>query len=188
MTCLLFTFLCYVAMTVYWQISARAAKETVYRQPALIRWLTRAAPIAGYVLVFVPYLSVGWFGQRFLPESFPIRLAGVALCTAGLAFAVWARRTIGANWSGAVTLKKDHELIQFGPYRIVRHPIYAGLLLAIVGTAAVLGEVRGIVAVVVTALGFANKIRAEERLMMQQFPSEYPPYRTRVKRLIPFIY
>ncbi|MCX5758563.1 MAG: isoprenylcysteine carboxylmethyltransferase family protein [Candidatus Hydrogenedentes bacterium] len=184
----LFTLICYVIVTVYWSVSSFGNKETVYQQPALIRWLTRLAPSAGYVLVFTPLLDVRWFGQRFIPDSFPIRLVGVFGCVAGLAFATWARRTIGKNWSGNVTLKKDHELVRTGPYALVRHPIYTGLLLAIAGTAVVLGEWRGIVAVMVTALGFANKIRAEEGIMMRQFPGEYPEYRMRVKRIIPFLY
>lgn len=188
MTCLRFTLICYVVMTAYWSISSFGAKETVYKQGVLVRYLTRLAPIAGYVLVFVPALGVGWLGQRFIADAFPIRLIGVFVCVAGLAFAAWARRTIGRNWSGNVTLKKDHELVQSGPYALVRHPIYTGLLVGILGVGIVLGEWRGLLAFGVTALGFANKIRAEEGLMMQQFPDRYPEYCARVKRIIPFIY
>lgn len=188
MTCLNFTLICYVLLTVYWSVSSFGTKQTVYQQHPVIRWLTWGAPIVGYVLIFTPFLGVGWLGHRFLPDSLPLRLAGTCACVAGLAFAVWSRRTIGANWSGIVTLKQDHELVQTGPYALARHPIYTGCMLAILGTAVVSGEMRAILAVAITAIGFANKIVAEEQVMMREFPEKYPQYKKRVKRIVPFIY
>ncbi len=66
---------------------------------------------------------------------------GMGLTAVGIAFALWARLWIGRNWSGTITIKDQHELIQRGPYSLVRHPIYTGLLLAFLGTALVHGEV-----------------------------------------------
>jgi len=102
--------------------------------------------------------------------------------------AIWARHTIGTNWSGIITLKEGHALVQTGPYVIVRHPIYSGLILAMLGSAIVLGELRGLLSVGLMPLSFTRKMNDEERLMKTQFPKEYPEYQARVKRLIPFLY
>ena len=83
----------------------------------------------------------------------------------GLAFSVAGRVWLGDNWSGTVTLKQDHELIRSGPYRWVRHPIYTGLLLAILGSAIALGEWRGLVALALVAVAFLRKVAIEERFL-----------------------
>jgi len=129
-------------------------------------------------------------GDRFLPVvSWRVwGVVGVALNFAGLLFTVWARVHLGRNWSGAVTLKQDHELITSGPYRIVRHPIYTGLLLAFAGLAVARGEWRSILGLVIMALSFWLKLRIEERLMVEQFGSAYETYRRRVNALIPFVF
>ena len=89
---------------------------------------------------------------------------------------------------GRATVKEGHELIVSGPYRVTRHPIYAGLLLACLGTALVEGEWRCIAGLVLIAAAFAKKIRSEERMMMEAFPRDYPRYRQRVKTLIPGVF
>ena len=85
---------------------------------------------------------------------------GAALTFAGIAFAIWARVWIAGNWSSDVTLKRDHELIVTGPYRWVRHPIYTGILVALIGTALAVGEWRGALAVVLAAGAFWRKLRS----------------------------
>ncbi len=109
------------------------------------------------------------------------------MVAAGLGLAVWARAHLGRNWSGIVTVKKDHALIRTGPYRIVRHPIYTGLLLALIGTAAAIGEWRGVVAVICALIGFLRKIQVEEKRMRENFP-EYSRYRQQTAALIPLLY
>ncbi len=107
---------------------------------------------------------------------------------AGLAFStVAARRHLGRNWSGTVTLKEDHELIRTGPYRRARHPIYTGMLVGFIGSAISLGEVRGVVAVGLVIVAFLIKIRLEERWMTESFGDAYRRYRTEVKALIPYL-
>ena len=107
---------------------------------------------------------------------------------AGLLFTVWARIHIGRNWSGTVTIKEGHELITSGPYAIVRHPIYAGLLLAFVGSGLARGEWRGVLAVVIAFLALWRKLRLEERWMREQFGPAYQAYSQRVAALIPFLF
>ena len=92
---------------------------------------------------------------------------------------------LGRNWSGTVTVKENHELIRSGPYAIVRHPIYTGLLLAVLGTAIVFGEWRGLLAFCFLTIALLLKLQREERFMEESFPDTYPSYRAQVPALIP---
>jgi protein-S-isoprenylcysteine O-methyltransferase Ste14 len=94
---------------------------------------------------------------------------------------------LGGNWSGRVTFKENHELIQRGPYRFVRHPIYSGLLLMVLGTAVVLNRAGPFLGFVIYFAALGVKLRQEEALMTRHFPETYPPYKARTKALIPFI-
>jgi protein-S-isoprenylcysteine O-methyltransferase Ste14 len=118
----------------------------------------------------------------------PLRSGGGdVLCVLGLVLALWARVTLGSNWSASVTFKKGHELIRTGPYALVRHPIYTAVLLMIIATMIFIGRIEGVILVAVATAGFWIKLRAEERLMTTHFPTEYPAYKTRTKALIPFV-
>jgi protein-S-isoprenylcysteine O-methyltransferase Ste14 len=116
------------------------------------------------------------------------RWTGAILTVAGCAFAVLARIQLGRNWSAHAVLKQGQQLIQSGVYAWTRHPIYTGLLAALAGTAFTTGRLRGALAFAVLALSFHFKANAEEELMAQRFPAEYPDYRRRVRRLIPLIW
>ncbi len=100
-------------------------------------------------------------------------MAGI-LCIAGLVFCVWARVTLGRNWSGTITLKEGHELIERGPYRFVRHPIYTGMLAMFLASAIALGHLGGFAAVLLAFVSFWIKLGEEEKLMLRQFPDQYP--------------
>ena len=106
----------------------------------------------------------------------------------GIAFSIWARLQLGGNWSGAVTIKEGHTLVCRGPYTIVRHPIYSGLLLALLGVALIVGEVRCLLGVGVLFLSFWLKSRMEERFMLEQFDGDYRHYQQKVKALIPYVF
>lgn len=99
--------------------------------------------------------------------------------------AIWARVTLGGNWSGRVALQRHHELVMDGPYAMARHPMYLGFLMALAGTVVVLGEMRGLLGFGVIVLALCLKMRLEEKLMLRAFPEEYATYRRRVKALIP---
>jgi len=177
----------WLAWAAYWWVLSRSVKTTVRREPVLRR-LAHLVPlgIAG-LLLWLPHVPVRILEDRFLPRTPWVFGAGALLAAAGLLFAVWARVHIGANWSGIVTIKQDHELIRSGPYAIVRHPIYSGLLLAFVGSAVARGEWRGVLAVAIVFGSFWPKLRFEERWMRQQFGQAYDDYRQRVRALIPFV-
>ena len=114
-------------------------------------------------------------------------ILGIALVAAGLGFAIWARLYLGRNWSGSVTVKESHTLIQTGPYARVRHPIYTGILLAFVGTALTVGEWRGIAAFLLVLIALVIKSRTEEDRMRATF-ADYNDYRSKTAALVPFIF
>jgi protein-S-isoprenylcysteine O-methyltransferase Ste14 len=123
---------------------------------------------------------------RLWPRAFGVYLLGLALLVAGLGVAVWARAYLGRNWSGTVSVKEGHELIRTGPYAYVRHPIYTGLLAAVLGTAIASGTVRAALGFLIILAALARKLRAEEVFMRETFPDEYPRYSAEVPALIPF--
>jgi len=173
---------------VYWLVAALWSKPVARRERLLTRVVHLAIMIAAVVLLFSNSARVGMLGARLLPESEGICWAGLGLTVAGCAFAVWARAWLGPNWSATVTRKQDHELVRSGPYAVVRHPIYAGFLLAILGTALALGEVRGLVALTLAFVGWFTKARTEERFLVEEFGDRYLRYRREVKQLIPFVH
>jgi len=168
-------------------VRSQDVKRTARREPVVSRLLHLVPLVLALLLVAAPSIP-GWvLCERFLPQAAWPFWIGAALTASGLLFAVWARRHIGANWSGTVTLKQDHELVTTGPYAIVRHPIYTGLLLALAGSAMARGELRGLLAVVIATLALWRKLGLEERWMREQFGARYDAYRHRVAALIPFV-
>lgn len=177
----------WLSWAVYWWVSSRHVKSSVRRESAASR-LAHVGPLMlAAILLAMPNLPIRFLGERFLPLATWPFAVGAALTAAGLLFTVWARRHIGANWSATVTIKEGHELIVSGPYALVRHPIYTGLLLAFVGSAMAIGEWRGILAVVLASLALWRKLRLEERWMRQEFGEAYQTYCRRVRALIPFV-
>jgi protein-S-isoprenylcysteine O-methyltransferase len=180
------------AVGIVWLAAAWASKRAVRREAAASRLLHMAIMAAVFALLFpeLPFvgkLPVGPLVWRFAPDSPVIAWTGVVLTVAGCAFAIWARLLLGANWSSSVTVKHDHQLIRKGPYAIVRHPIYSGFLLGMLGTALELGEWRGIAGLVLAFVGWGMKSRREEDFMAAQFGPAYTDYQHEAKALIPFI-
>src|SRR5437879_5331758 len=130
----------WIGVGIVWAFGAVFTKRTERSQTTESRTIHLLLAAIGFFLVFKG--PVGW---RFLPESSAIALAGLALTIAGAGIAVWARVVLGANWSAVVTIKQAHQIIRRGPYAVVRHPIYSGTLLALLGTSLAYGEVRGLV-------------------------------------------
>lgn len=176
----------WVAFLIIWAIAAARTKQTERRQSDASQLVQRGLTAAGAVLLFSPRLGV-WLDARLLPDSEDLAYTGLALTFAGIAFAVWARFALGRNWSAVVTIKQDHELIRSGPYALVRHPIYTGMLLGIAGTALAFDQVRSLLAFVLVTIGFWLKTRTEESFMIQQFGDQYRRYRREVKALIRFV-
>jgi len=173
------------ALGLVWLAGLAFTKRTVRRQPTGARLFHLVLALLGFCLIGSNWFASGWLATRFLPASSEVELAGLVVTIAGCAFAVWARLTLGGNWSAQATVKEGHELVTTGPYALTRHPIYTGLVTAAVGAVAAVGEVRSILGLVLIVLAFTIKMSQEEMLMMQTFPEAYPRYRQRVKALVP---
>jgi protein-S-isoprenylcysteine O-methyltransferase Ste14 len=174
------------AWLLYWVIAALGAKTT-QRRESLGSRLSHVVPLLiGVTLIAWPRVPWDWLSLPLLPHRPLTYAVGLALVMLGLAFTVWARLHLGRNWSGTVTLKEGHELIRSGPYAYVRHPIYTGLLVALLGSAVACGELRAMIGLSVVAGAFTRKLRIEERFMREIFPGQYPRYCAEVPALIPF--
>jgi protein-S-isoprenylcysteine O-methyltransferase Ste14 len=171
----------------YWFLAALNVKATQRRERIGSLILNRGLLAIGAFLLAFERQPLAWLSARFVPVSMAFYWIGLILLAAGLAFAVWARRHLGRNWSGIVTVKQDHELIRSGPYGLVRHPIYTGLLLAIFGTALAIGEWRALIAFALITIGFLLKLQVEEHFMSETFGEQYAQYRAEVAALIPFV-
>lgn len=177
----------WVLWCVTWVVLARGAKKTKWRESFRSR-MSYAAPgaVAFISLCFTAPPDQFWF-RPFLPWSPVFLWGGVLLMLAGFALTIWARLVLAGNWSATVTLKQDHELISRGPYRLVRHPIYSGLLLASVGTALPREDWRAVAALGLILLSILRKAAIEEVKLSQHFGAAYQDYRRRTKALIPYL-
>lgn len=179
---------CWLIFAVVWLLAAISTKRTVYRETSARRLRYMVPMILGWVLMVHGYRLMFPFSVRVIPQTDVIGMICAILCVAGLAFCLWARLTLGRNWSGIVTLKENHELVVRGPYALVRHPIYTGLLGMFAATALTYGHLAGIIAIFIVFFSFWIKLNDEEKLMLKQFPDQYPAYQQRVKRIIPLIF
>ena len=172
---------------VVWLTLSRNVKPSLRSESRASR-IGHLLPLAiSFVLLAEPSSSaMPALRQRFVTDSAWLADVGVGLTVAGVAFAIWARLTLGQNWSASVMQKSGHELIQRGPFRYVRHPIYTGMLAGLIGPALAIGEWRGVLAVTIAWLALWRKYRLEERFMLELFGSQYLDYRTRVPALVPF--
>jgi protein-S-isoprenylcysteine O-methyltransferase Ste14 len=169
----------------YWVITALRVKRTKAAETSADRVATIAVLCVAYALLFRDWPLIPWLQVRFAPTAPWISWLGVALTTVGVAIAIWARRTLGEYWSARVTLKEEHRLIRTGPYRWVRHPIYTGMFLAGAGTALVVGEWRGLLAIALMLVTHSRKALREEKLLTREFGDEYAAYRQSTGFLFP---
>ena len=173
----------------FWIISAFQNRQDTQRTESLP---SRAVNIILYgvaaALLLFEWKCVAALSARVAPDGYGIPLTGWVLQTAGLGFALWARKHLGKNWNAQVALAKDHHLIQSGPYQVVRHPMYLGILAGMFGTAIVIGQVRGLLAAVAVLIALIWKIRGEEEILRGHFGERYHQYSKEVKSIIPFLF
>lgn len=144
--------------------------------------------VLGAILLVFPRLGGRALSAPFLPRSATTSYLAVALVASGLAFAVWARQHLAGNWSARVTVKEEHQLVRTGPYRWVRHPIYTGMLLALLGTVIAVDTRLGLIAFALIIASFVRKLVIEERFMTATFGTDYERYRRETARLVPFLW
>jgi protein-S-isoprenylcysteine O-methyltransferase Ste14 len=170
---------------VYWLVNAFGNKRSVYMQS----WKSRLLYLFALIAAVDLSRKITMARIAIFPETLWTQTGGILLCAAGIALAIWARRILGSNWSGLITLKENHELIRTGPYRFVRHPIYSGIILGVIGSIiAVNPTVRGLLILGVVAIGLKLKSLGEEKILLPEFPEAYPEYKREVKSLIPFVW
>jgi protein-S-isoprenylcysteine O-methyltransferase Ste14 len=171
-----------------WLGSLPFVKRTIHRQSGSSRWPQTTLFIVGIYLIFRSLPTSTWLDQPILTVTLPIAFAGFCIVLCGVGFSIWARITLGENWSGTPTIKQDHALIQRGPYRIVRHPIYTGLLIALFGSALQHSLLRSFLGVIICAVALWLKIAVEEQFMVHLFGDQYVHYRKNVSALVPFLF
>jgi protein-S-isoprenylcysteine O-methyltransferase Ste14 len=161
----------------YWLVAAAGAKQGVR---------TRRFRAPGLLVIVGIVLTRAFNTQTLAVHSVILQVVGTIVFVSGLALAVWARIYLGRNWGMPMTKKEEPELVTSGPYRYVRHPIYSGLLLAVLGTA-LATNLYWLIGLVVVGAYFIYSATVEERLMTSTFPDAYPRYKATSKMLIPFV-
>jgi protein-S-isoprenylcysteine O-methyltransferase Ste14 len=177
----------WIIVGLVWLAASVSLKSVAREEPLGSRLFHILAIALAFFLLFDLHLNAGVLNRRFVPDTPAVWWTGFALTVAGAALAIWARLLLGANWSATVTVKQNHELKRTGPYAIVRHPIYSGFLLAMLGTAIAFGEIRGLIAFALAFIAWRMKSLIEERFMLDQFGEQYARYKREVKALIPFV-
>ncbi len=179
----------WITVLAYWLWSARRLKAVERMESLLKRFFAYWLPIIVAGLLLGPG---EWFGhtllrRNFVPHTSLVYSIGITLCVSGAILAIWSRHLLGRNWSLAVQIKEDHQLVRSGPYQYVRHPIYTALLLLFTGNAIMVGDWRGVLAVVIVFVSLWWKLKIEERWLTQRFGQAYSEYRMHTKALVPLV-
>jgi len=178
----------WTAFAAFWLMEGVKAKRAETRESAGERFAHVLLMGTAFYLVTFSDPRLGKLNERFMGQRRWVTDLGVALAFVGVGFAIWARRHIGRYWSARVSIVTEHKLIRTGPYGRIRHPIYTGMLVALVGTALVVGEYRALVGLGIALLGFAIKARKEETYLAARFGREFEEHRRRTGFLLPKVF
>lgn len=171
----------WAAFWLYWLAAALSVKR------GRVPWSRELRIRAVIAVVLIVLIRLGVFRDHAHDTGAGRVGLGLVLFAFGLGFAIWARVHIGRNWGTPMTQKEEPELVTSGPYRLVRHPIYAGLLVAGIGTSVALSW-AWLIAVALAAIYFVDSATVEERYLTEQFPDRYPMYKRTTKMLVPFLF
>ncbi len=183
-------FALWLSLVAYWALSGRTRQRTIGCR--WIWWREIAVRLGFFALVILA-LRAAVLGQA-LPNAPPylfnasarLALIGLVVCVLGTGLAILGRAYLDPNRVTRRSAGDNLELITTGPYAFVRHPIYSGLLLAIIGSA--IGQsVLWVLPLIVYGPNFIRAARREEKLLLGQFPERYPAYMRRTKMLLPFL-
>lgn len=175
--------LAWAMLGTYWATSSRSSSSSgEFRFYRLLRLLVLAMTFS---LLFWRQTAIGFLGARFIPSTPPMTIVAFTIVLLGMAIALWSRIHLGKFWSDKVVLQSEHQLICSGPYARMRHPIYSGVLLGVLGTAFMLGEWRGLIAFLLLLINYAIKARKEERLLAAQFGPGFAQHLSRTGFLLP---
>jgi protein-S-isoprenylcysteine O-methyltransferase Ste14 len=171
----------WVAFWIYWLIASTGAKA------GSNNWTRFAGFRVAVVLVVLLLLRLRVLRGHAVIKDPVLWGVGLAVFVLGLALAVWARIYIGGNWGMPMSQKAEPELVTTGPYRTIRHPIYTGIILGMIGTAIAI-SIYWLIAVVLLGGYFIYSAFIEERNLTREFPDSYPAYKGATKMLVPFIF
>ena len=177
----------WIAFWSYWAVSALRNRSSFKRSQSRASMLLLILALILVWAILADWLPAGLLQEPVIPAGMLAGLAGISITILGLGFAVWARVSLGRNWSARPGIRVGHTLIRTGPYRIVRNPIYTGLLVGYAGTAVVIGVLWAFVLVLLLLVAFLGKIKEEERFLLEEFGDAYEQYRREVRALIPFL-
>jgi protein-S-isoprenylcysteine O-methyltransferase Ste14 len=178
----------WIAFLIYWQIKAAGTKTTQRIEPVASRIVRAFTFLIAIVLLSTTRIPLRWLYLQPWPTGLWPFWLGATVLVAGLLLAVWAREHLGSNWSRSVTIKQDHQLITTGPYAMVRHPIYTGILAGFLGTAIALSEMRGFIVLALIFLILWVKLRMEEQWMRSEFGETYATYAHQTAALVPYLF
>jgi protein-S-isoprenylcysteine O-methyltransferase Ste14 len=185
---LLFILVCFIIQIIIWIISAFSTKST---KVDLGGWYLRitAIIIFGALIFFRQQVmsALPFLGIEIWSRSLTLGVIADLIVLIGMIIMIWARITIGKNWSANIVLKENHELIIKGPYQYIRHPIYSGLLLMVLGIAIYSGLLSEILLFILFFFGVNYKANREEKLLIEHFADKYTDYRNKIKAFIPFV-
>ena len=171
----------WLAFWVYWLVAAVGVKS------GRTGWTRFAGFRVGIILVVLLLVRVRVFQGHKVVSDLWLQGIGLAVFALGLALAIWARVYLGRNWGMPMSQKADPELVTTGPYRSIRHPIYSGIILALIGSAIAV-SLYWLVAAALIGAYFTYSAVTEERFMASRFPESYPEYKRSTKMLIPFVF
>ncbi len=163
----------WIAFLAYWALGALKTRRTERTESSISRYGFLLLEVVGYLLLFTGLADIGILGQKIVPRTSAVGVAGVVLTWAGIGLALWARWHLGQYWSARITIKEDHKLIRTGPYARFRHPIYSGLDLAVIGSSLAIDRWRCVAGVCLIILGYWIKARKEEGMLTAQFGNDY---------------
>jgi protein-S-isoprenylcysteine O-methyltransferase Ste14 len=174
----------WVVFSLYWEIAAKNVAKTKSSESLGSRRVHLFLTTVGMILVLAPIHGLG----RFLPALPLLMAVGLAIEAAGLFLAIWSRRHLGKYWSGEITIKVEHQLIRSGPYRMLRHPIYTGLLTMYLGTVFVTGEWLALIGLAMALFAYWRKMRLEEANLNVAFGADYDAYCRDTWALVPGLF
>jgi|SRR5690348_234621 protein-S-isoprenylcysteine O-methyltransferase Ste14 len=175
----------WVVTFVYFFVSMLLTNRIKRRETGGARVLDRVLLLGGYFLLFAEIPQLGALNLHFMAETRAMQIAGAVITCAGLGLTNWSRARLGRYWSGVVALKQDHRLIQSGPYRVVRHPLYTGIIVAAIGMVLFETTWSSVVGMALLTACFERRAHKEDALLASEFGAEFEIYRQRTGRLVP---
>lgn len=175
----------WVVLMLVWVVMMLGMKRAKKREGWAERLRYLLLLLVGTWLIFATRADFEGLNYRVLPNEQMVWGIGLALTALGVGIAIWARLSLGANWSGTVTLKKQHELVRRGLYRWIRHPIYTGIGLGMFGSAIIRGYLTGLIGAGLILLGFYIKARKEESFLREEFGAGFEEHARQTGMFLP---